>query len=72
MTPIFRRVLAGSRITANFPFGPRTGCAVNISLLSYCDELHLGINIDPAAMSDPPLFVAGIRDAFDDACACVV
>lgn len=64
--------LAGSRIIANFPFGPRTGCAVNISLMSYCDELNLGINIDPAAISDPELFMSGLRDAFKETCSCGV
>jgi cytochrome P450 len=45
--------LAGARILANYPIGPRTGCALNVTLLSYCDELHMGLNIDPAAVTDP-------------------
>ena len=64
--PLF---LVGSRIVANYPLGPRTGCALNISLLSYCDELHLGLNLDPAAISDIPMFLRELRAAFDEVCA---
>jgi hypothetical protein len=57
--------LAGARIVANYPFGPRTGCALNVTLLSYCDELHLGLNIDPAAVTD----VGVLMDALDESFA---
>ncbi|HET9729273.1 MAG TPA: wax ester/triacylglycerol synthase domain-containing protein [Acidimicrobiia bacterium] len=57
--------LAGARILANLPFGPRTGTALNITTMSYCDELHLGLNIDPAAITDPPAFLRDLSDAFD-------
>ena len=45
--------LAGARIEANYPMGPRPACALNVTLLSYRDSLDMGINIDPAAVSDP-------------------
>ena len=50
--------LAGARIVANYPVGPRTGCALNVTVLSYCDELHMGLNIDPAAVTDIPLLMS--------------
>jgi diacylglycerol O-acyltransferase len=56
--------LAGSRILANYPFGPRTGSPLNVTTLSYCDELHLGCNIDPAAVVDPEAFLGDLRDAY--------
>jgi diacylglycerol O-acyltransferase len=56
--------LAGARILANYPFGPRTGCALNVTLLSYCDELHMGLNIDPAAITDVPLLMDGLDESF--------
>ena len=59
--PLF---LVGSRIVANFPLGPRTGCAFNISMMSYCDELNIGCNLDPAAITDPELLLQSIREAF--------
>ncbi|HYL53473.1 MAG TPA: wax ester/triacylglycerol synthase domain-containing protein [Acidimicrobiia bacterium] len=56
--------LAGARILANYPFGPRTGSPLNVTMLSYCDELHLGCNIDPAAVVDPEAFLIDLRDAY--------
>jgi diacylglycerol O-acyltransferase len=58
--------LAGSRIVANYPIGPRTGCALNVTLLSYCDELNMGLNIDPAAVTDVPLLMTCLAESFDE------
>jgi hypothetical protein len=58
--------LAGARILANYPFGPRTGCALNVTLLSYCDELHMGLNIDPAAVTDIALLMDCIDESFTE------
>lgn len=57
--------LAGARIEANYPFGPRTGCALNITLLSYAGDLDLGINLDPVAITDAPAFLDDLRASFD-------
>ena len=54
--------LGGARIEANYPMGPRAGCALNVTLLSYLDSLDMGINIDPVAVSDP----ATLLDCFDE------
>ena len=47
-----RSTSPGARIDASYPFGPRTGTALNATMLGYCDDLHLGFNIDPAAITD--------------------
>jgi diacylglycerol O-acyltransferase len=57
--------LAGSRIIANHPFGPRTGSPLNVTMLSYGDHLHFGYNIDPAAIIDTGAFLRDVDDAFD-------
>jgi hypothetical protein len=57
--------VAGARVLASYPFGPRTGTALNITMLSYCDELHLGLNIDPAAITDTDWFMADVASSFD-------
>jgi WS/DGAT/MGAT family acyltransferase len=57
--------LAGARIVANYPMGPRTGCAVTVTMLSYCDDLQIGLNIDPAAIVDVPAFMRNLDDAFN-------
>jgi diacylglycerol O-acyltransferase / wax synthase len=56
--------LAGARIVANYPVGPRTGCALNVTLLSYCAELQMGLNIDPAAVTDIALLMACLDESF--------
>ena len=56
--------LAGARILASYPFGPRTGSALNVTMLSYCDDVHIGCNLDPAAIVDPSTFMRDIADAF--------
>ena len=56
--------LAGARIIASYPFGPRTGSALNVTMMSYCDDLHLGCNIDPAAIADPDVFMHDLDDAY--------
>jgi len=58
--------LAGARIVANYPIGPRTGCALNVTLLSYCDELHMGLNIDPAAVTDVALLMDCLEESFEE------
>jgi hypothetical protein len=58
--------MGGARMTANYPLGPRTGCALNATVLSYCDEMHMGVNIDPAAVEDIPAFMDDLGAAFDE------
>jgi hypothetical protein len=54
----------GARIAANFPMGPRTGCALNVTLLSYKGSLDLGLNLDPAAITDPAALVECLDESF--------
>jgi WS/DGAT/MGAT family acyltransferase len=56
--------LAGARILANYPMGPRTGCALNATVISYVDDLHMGINIDPAAITDVDDFMDDLAFAY--------
>jgi hypothetical protein len=58
--------LGGGRIEASYPMGPRAGVPVNVTMMSYCGEVHLGIHSDPAAVIDPDLFLDCLRDAFTD------
>ena len=51
---------------AQFPFGPMSGAAANITLMSYLDEAQIGVNVDPAAVTDPDVFVECLRDGFDE------
>ena len=61
--PVF---MGGARIEAMFPFGPLAGAAVNVTLLSNCDEVHLGINADLAAIPDPDTLRDCLQESFDE------
>lgn len=56
--------VGGARIVANYPMGPRFGCAVNVTLLSYCGELNMGLNLDPAAVTDPESLLRCFDESF--------
>lgn len=58
--------MAGVPVDAVFPFGPLAGAATNVTLLSYRNELNIGVNVDPAAVSDVDLFMECLRTAYDD------
>jgi diacylglycerol O-acyltransferase / wax synthase len=58
--------LLGVPVHAVFPFGPLAGAAVNVTLLSYQNELNVGINLDPAAVRDIDLFMQCLHTAYDD------
>jgi diacylglycerol O-acyltransferase len=55
--PPYPVYVGGARVEQMFGFGPLSGAAVNATLFSYAGELQFGINTDPAAVSDPELFV---------------
>lgn len=57
--------IGGAEIEGSWPLGPRSGCAVNVTALSYCGDLCCGIHSDPAAMTDPDAFVECLGESFD-------
>jgi diacylglycerol O-acyltransferase len=61
--PLF---LVGSPVVAVFPFGPLAGAAVNVTLLSYQNELNVGVNADPAAVPDFDVFMELLRSSYDE------
>ena len=56
--------IAGGKALESYAFGPLGGVAFNITMLSYVKHLDLGINIDAAAVDDPPLLASLLDDAF--------
>jgi WS/DGAT/MGAT family acyltransferase len=53
--------LAGAEVTAHAAFGPTMGCAANLTLMSYAGTCHIGVNLDTAAVPDPPVFIDCLR-----------
>ncbi|MEW6473763.1 MAG: wax ester/triacylglycerol synthase domain-containing protein [Actinomycetota bacterium] len=60
------RYMAGAPVEASWPMGPRVGCAVNFTLLTCDDRLHLGVNLDPAAVTDPAALMECLSESFAD------
>ena len=60
---------AGAEIVQQFPFGPLSGSAANVTLLSWLDQVCIGVNVDPAAVSDPTAFHQSLEAGFDEVLA---
>ena len=54
-----------SAIVAQYPIGPLGGAAVNVTLLSYLGTAYIGINLDPAAITEIDLFVDCIEQGLE-------
>ena len=61
--PVF---VAGAGLTRHLAFGPMAGAGANITLLSLCDEIHIGFNTDPAAVPDPEALMEDMTAGFDE------
>jgi len=61
--------VGGAPLVGFHAFGPTLGSAANITLMSYRDTCHLGITTDAGAVPDPELFVACLREGFDEVLA---
>jgi len=60
---------AGARVERLYAFGPPSGAAFNITLISHCDVCCLGIVIDTTAVLDPDVLVECLRSGFDEVLA---
>lgn len=60
---------AGAEILQQFPFGPLSGAAANITLLSWLDQVCIGVNVDPASVTDPEAFHACLAEGIDEVIA---
>lgn len=58
--------LGGARVTAQYAFGPTIGAAVNVTLLTYADTCHFGLNVDTGAIPDYDLFESCLVEGFDE------
>lgn len=61
--------IAGAEVLRQFAFAPLAGAAVNFALVSHAGTACIGVNMDEAAVSDPDLLMACVRDSFDEVTA---
>ncbi len=61
--------VAGAKLESFYPFGATLGSAANITLMSYRRVCHIGVDTDGGAVPDPDVFVASLREGFDEVLA---
>ncbi len=61
--------LAGARVNSFYGFGPTTGAALNVTLMSYSGTCYVGVNIDTGAVSDPDVLMDCLQHGFDEVLA---
>lgn len=65
----FDLFVAGGRVVANHPMGPTAGTACNVTLLSYCGSMDIGVNSDTAAVDQPELLTRCIDESLNEVIA---
>jgi diacylglycerol O-acyltransferase / wax synthase len=58
--------IAGAKVLENYPIGPLAGVAFNLTLLSYAGSLDMGLNLDPAPITEPTLLKNCVEAAFSE------
>jgi WS/DGAT/MGAT family acyltransferase len=69
--PPFTVYASGARVDSMVGFGPLSGSALNVTLFSYDGGIQLGINTDAAAIPDPDVLVACLKQGLDEVLAVV-
>ena len=62
----FPLYLGGAGVTRMYAFGPLSGTAVNVTLLSHEGTCCIGVNVDTASVPDPDQLAADLRSAFGE------
>jgi WS/DGAT/MGAT family acyltransferase len=57
---------SGAKIEHMFPFGPLAGAAINVTLFSYAGDCQIGVNLDPAAVSEPERLMDCMRKGVEE------
>jgi hypothetical protein len=65
----FPLYVAGAELERMYPFGPLSGTAANVTLLSHCETCCIGINTDAIAVPDTPAFAASVEAGFAEVLA---
>jgi hypothetical protein len=60
----FDLFIAGAKVEANYPLGPLSGTAVNLTMMSYRGWLNMGVHIDRGAVEDPALLRECLEEAY--------
>jgi HAD-superfamily subfamily IB hydrolase, TIGR01490 len=61
--------LAGARITRMYPFGALIGCGAALTMVVHEGVCCIGLNLDPAAVTEPEVFVGGLQAGISEVIA---
>jgi hypothetical protein len=61
--------LAGAKIERMYGFGPLPGCACMVTLVTHGSTCCIGVNVDPAAVTDIDRFANCLRAGFEEVLA---
>ena len=61
-----RSWLAGAEVLQLYGFGPTSGAAVSVALLSHVETCGIGINSDTSAIPDPDVLTACLNESFEE------
>jgi WS/DGAT/MGAT family acyltransferase len=61
-----RSWLAGAEVLQLYGFGPTSGAAVSVALLSHLDTCGIGINSDASAIPDPDVLTACLTESLEE------
>jgi WS/DGAT/MGAT family acyltransferase len=61
--------LAGAKIERMYGFGPLPGCACMVTLVTHGSTCCIGVNVDPAAVTDIDRFAGCLRAGFEEVLA---
>ncbi len=61
--------LAGAEVEREYAFGPASGAALSVVLVSHVDTCCIGLNVDTAAVREPDRLVECLRESFDEVLA---
>ena len=61
--------LAGAKIERMYGFGPLPGCACMVTLVTHGSTCCIGVNVDPAAVTNIELFASCLRAGFEEVLA---
>jgi diacylglycerol O-acyltransferase len=59
----------GAELQRMYPFGPLSGAAMNVTLLSHCGTCNIGVNVDAVAVPDIGVLIHCLEDSFADVVA---
>ncbi|HEX3667713.1 MAG TPA: wax ester/triacylglycerol synthase family O-acyltransferase [Acidimicrobiia bacterium] len=65
----FPLYVAGAELERLYPFGPLSGTAANVTLLSHCGTCCIGINTDSLAIPDTADFAKSVEAGFSEVLA---